>query len=55
MKQNNDYVKTHRDRAAKLGLKRVEATIHHSRVSEFRAMVAEMRQPANDIKHNKRR
>lgn len=45
MKHGKDYVKKHRDLAAKSGLKRVEATIHSSRVSDFRAMVAEMRQP----------
>jgi len=44
-KESKDYVKKHRDLAAKSGLKRVEATIHSSRVSDFRAMVAEMRQP----------
>ena len=46
-KESKDYVKKHRDLAAKSGLKRVEATIHVSRVLEFRALVADMRQPVN--------
>ncbi|GEM_PF-3555147 len=47
MKPNKDYVKKHRDLAAKSGLKRVEATIHASRVAEFRSLVADMRQPVD--------
>jgi len=46
MKRTKDYVKKHRELAAKNGMKRVEATIHISRVPEFKALVAEMRQPA---------